>query len=63
MLWRSVVEACCSGMLGRSVGEECREVVEKSVAEKIGEECWRRVLWSSRGLLEESVVEKCWGCV
>ena len=39
------VEKCCRGVVGKSVGEECRELY-------IGEKCWR--------MLEKSAGEELW---
>ncbi len=57
--------------VGRKIGETCcrecwREVSERNVVGRVGDKCWRDVLWRSVGeefcreALEGSVVEKCW---
>ena len=49
MLWRSVVETCCRGVLQRSDWEKLfEEALERSL---VGKCC--------RELLEKNVVEKC----
>ncbi len=66
---RNVVQRCWRRVLYRSVGEEkgnvvrrsdgeerCREVLQKILEKSVAEKC-------CTGVLEESVVERCWGRV